>query len=119
MVKTLSFHDAVLEYRHQTYIHNQFDLKRKFLFLNDPELFLLSLKCIMYIIEVFIQFSYRFHSNVQFLPIQRGLSYNKLITFRYTLSYTSLNFQLYVLTDISSNTDDPLNARRILKLSQV
>ena len=58
-----------------------------------------------------------------FLTVHSGLIYNNLVpfrfthiyvTFRYFLSSTSTNDQLYILTDIIYYTDTPSNIRRIL-----
>ena len=78
IVKPLLWHEGVLEYIHQAQTQNMKPLWQ-FVFRNVTVKVLVSLKCIILIIAIFIQF----HSNLRFKPVHSGLSYYNFITFRY------------------------------------
>ena len=80
----------------------------QFAFRNASEKVLVSLKCIIRILTVFITQAYSFQ------PVRSDLSYNNLITLKYALSPTLLNDLLHVLTDIMYYTYNPSYIRLIL-----
>ena len=67
MVKPILRHEGVLEYRHKTQTHKQFDLKWQFVFRNASEKELISLKRIIHILTVFIS------RKDSFRPVQSDL----------------------------------------------
>ena len=89
-------------------------------------------KCLrkgFHIIKIYHYYSNRFHTffhlNIQFSFTHSGLSQNTLttfrltpihVTFRYTLSSTLLNEELFVLMYISYYIDNPLNVIWIIKI---